>query len=78
MLDNSHSYLSLILLSLAGVATIICFLRCKSQDDEMDIDYRRIRQRRQEREKRNRVLEEIDKHGVHPDRATGDIYRIRL
>jgi hypothetical protein len=64
--------------SVLVVIGIVFYLCKKMKAEEADANWERIREKHHDREKNYKTLMAIAEHGVHPDRANGNIYRIRL
>jgi hypothetical protein len=78
MLSDSMSIIIIVTLSVLSVGVILYCLFFKAKNMETDFDYARIRELRAERDRSLKLVKAIAEHGVHPDRANGNIYRIRL
>lgn len=78
MLSDSKSIIMIVVLSVFSVGIILYCLVFKTKNQEMDFDYAKIKEKRAERERSLKLVRTIAEHGVHPERANGNIYRINL
>lgn len=66
------------MVSFFGIAGLLYCIQRNSQSIEDEPDWEGIREREGERAKKMAILNAVNSHGVHPDRASGKIYKIRL
>lgn len=77
-LSGGGSILIIVVVSLISVGLVIWFLVSKKRNVDEEFDYARMRQTQIQRDRSYKLLKTIAEHGVHPARATGEIYRIKL
>lgn len=78
MLSDGKSIMIIVLVSIVAVALILYCLFFKARNTETEFDYARMREMEAEREKSYKLIRTIAEHGIHPDRANGKIYKLRL
>lgn len=67
-----------VIISLIVIGWIVYCLCIKLKSDEEEANWQRIREKHKDREKNYATLMAIAEHGVHPDRANGNIYKLKL